>query len=209
MREAVLWAVRVDRPLTDGEAGMLWAALPQARRERLARVRQPALQREPLCAWGLLYLALRKRYGWRDLPPLAYTDRGKPWFPGFPAVCFSLSHTAGAVMAGVATAPIGVDIERIRPVERRLAERLGCAAPEAFFASWVRREARLKCGSTAVLLGPEMPLRAGERYGPVETFPGYAAGAAVLGADLPGEPRLLTQDELLAGVRDLLAGDLR
>ena len=37
MREAVLWAVRVDRPLTDGEAGMLWAALPQARRERLAQ----------------------------------------------------------------------------------------------------------------------------------------------------------------------------
>ena len=196
VRSAALWAARLDRPLTEGESAALRAVLPPERRERLDRVRLPERHREPLCAWLLLRLALREELGWRELPPLAYSDRGKPGFPNYPTVCFSLSHTAGAVLVGVSGTPVGVDIERCRPVERRLLDRLGSGG-EAFFPAWVRREARFKCGTIPALLGPEPPLKPEERYGPAETFPGYAAGAAVLDGPLPGPPRLLSLEELL------------
>ena len=55
-----LLAVRPDRSLTDGEAALLLELLPPERRERLL---WQAEQREPLCAYGLLLLALRRRLG--------------------------------------------------------------------------------------------------------------------------------------------------
>ena len=202
MEGAALWAVRVDRALTEEECAALLPALPPERRERLSRVRRPERRWEPLCAWGLLRLALRERLGWRDLPPLAYTDRGKPWFPNYPTVCFSLSHTAGAVLVGMSEGAIGVDLEQIRPVGPRLLERLGERELGPLLAAWVRREARFKCGTVPTLLGPEPPLEPEERYAPVETFPDYVAGTAVLGGPLPGAPRLLSLEELLElGIR--------
>ena len=195
--ESGLWAARLDRPLTEGEHAALMAELPAHRRERLLRVRRTERHREPLCAWLLLRQALRERLGWRELPPLAWTDRGKPWFPNYPTVCFSLSHTAGVVLVGLAQQPIGVDVERIRPVGPRLLERLGEGELEALFSAWVRREARFKCGTIPSLLGAEPALRPGEQYGPAQTFPDYVAGAAVLGGPLPGAPRLLSLEELL------------
>ena len=203
MEGAALWAVRLDRPLTEEETAALWAALPPHRRERLSRVRHRERHREPLCAWGLLRLALERTLGWRDLPPLACTDRGKPWFPNYPTVFFSLSHTPGAVLVGVADGPIGVDIEAVRPVGPRLLERLGERELGPLLAAWVRREARFKCGTVPTLLGPEPPLEPEERYAPVETFPDYVAGTAVLGGSLPEAPRRLSLKELLeSGVRN-------
>ena len=89
-----LWAVRLDRPLTAEEAAALLELLPPARRERLLRTREAA-RREPLCAYGALVLALREVCGWPWLPALAYAERGKPWFPAFPAVRFSLRPGKG------------------------------------------------------------------------------------------------------------------
>ncbi len=53
-------------------------------------------------------------------PLIARTDLGKPYFPEWPGVHFSISHTAAAAMVGLSDRPVGVDIERIRPVSRRL-----------------------------------------------------------------------------------------
>lgn len=197
---ATLWAARLDRPLTERETAALLAAEPPARLERLARLRRAEQRDQTLCAWLLLRTAAREDLGLRTLPPIARTDRGKPCFPDGSGFSFNLSHTGGAVMAGISDRPIGVDIERIRPPGRHLLERLGPdLTPEEFFARWVRREARAKCGGegVAALLGPEPPRMPGEAWAAVETFPGYAAAAAVLGGPLPGPPRLLTLEELL------------
>lgn len=195
---AALWTAKLERPLTEGEEAVLLAALPPERRKRLPRRRTQ--WREPLCAYGLLRAALRERYGWQELPAMSLTARGKPYFQDFPQVQFSLSHTDGAVLVGLSDQPVGVDIERIRPPGPHLLRRMGeDLSPEAFFQIWVRREARAKCGGEGVsaLLRPEPPLEPGEIYCPVETFPGYAAGAAVRGTDLPGSPRALSLEELL------------
>ena len=201
-----LWAARLERPLTEAESERLTALLPESRRERLLRVKDPARQREPLCAYLLLRLALRETYGWEALPDIALSPGGKPCFPAHPDVYFNLSHTSGAVLVGLSDHPIGLDIERVRPMSPNALRRLAPGVEEsAFFPFWVRREARAKLDGAHMdaLLRAETPLRDGEFYYPLDTFPGYAAGAATDRPESPGPVSLYTLDEL---IREMVAG---
>ena len=194
-----LWAARLERPLTEREAAAMLALLPPERRQRLERLRQPEKRREPLCAYLLLRLALREAFGWRDLPPIALSAMGKPYFPASPEVHFNLSHTAGAVLVALSDRPVGADIERIRPVSQRAMRRLADVATErAFFESWVRREARAKRGGAGVgtMLSAEEPLQPGEQFYLLDTFPGYVAGAATRGGGPPNPVRRYALDEI-------------
>jgi 4'-phosphopantetheinyl transferase len=195
-----LWAARLTRPLTDREEETLLGLLPQERRTRLARVSVPERRSEALCAYAILRHALWEQYRWRELPELAHTSLGKPYFPAFPTVQFNLSHTAGAVLVGLSDEPVGVDIEKLRPVSQRSMERLaGVSTERAFFQSWVRREARAKRtgGGIGTLLGGETQLLPGEQFWYLDTFPGYVAGAASRGGSRPGRVRCYTLDEML------------
>ena len=73
-----------------------------------------------LCAYGLLLALLRKRCGWQGFPAVARNAEDKPFFPAYPGVCFSISHTEGAAAAAVAETSIGVDIQRIQAQTTRM-----------------------------------------------------------------------------------------
>lgn len=192
-----IWALRLDRPLTEGETAVLLALLPPERRARALRTQAAEKRREPLCAYGLLLRALRARYGWNSLPDMAYGPLGKPFFPGYPTAHFNLSHTAGAVLAGVADGPLGVDIERIRPVREETMWRLAGTSDEgAFFAAWVRREALVKLTGGGVGAGRAQVFPPEARFTPLKVFPGYAAGAAVWSGLAVGAVRTLELDAL-------------
>ncbi len=194
-----LWAVRWERDLTDRESESLTRLLPPERRERLSKA-PPA---EVLCAYGLLRLALRVRCGWTDLPRIERSAHGKPFFPDCPEVRFSLSHTLGAALAGLADGPIGVDIQRIRPLRSSAMERIcGVSSPDAFFPAWVRRESRSKRTGLGIssMLRQEPPLEDGERYCALDLFPGYDAGVSFGGGEAPGPVRICTLEELLEGI---------
>ena len=127
-----LWCLRWTRPLTDTEKERLAALLPPRRRERKA-------DEEALCAYGLLRFAL----GEKALPAIALEERGKPYFPDRPDLHFSLSHTEGAAMVGLSSAPIGVDIEKVRPLGPRVRGKLGAnLSDEEAFRRWTALEAR-------------------------------------------------------------------
>ena len=113
-----VWLARMERPLTEQEYGDMMALLPDARRERLEKLPKEKHQ-EVLCAYLLLRMALWEQRGWRDLPRIGVDELGKPFFPDHPDTHFSLSHTAGAAAAALADTPVGVDIERVRPVSVR------------------------------------------------------------------------------------------
>ena len=192
-----LWAARLERPLTDREAAEMLRLLPEERRQRLERLKQPEKRREPLCSYLFLRRALWERYRWRDLPEIRRSSFGKPYFPEHPEIHFNLSHTAGAVLVALSDRPVGVDIERIRPVSQRAMRRLADVATErAFFQSWVRREALAKCSGTGVgtMLSAEEPLQPGEQFYLLDTFPGYAAGVATRGGGPPGPIRRYALD---------------
>jgi len=182
-----IWALRLCRPLTEDETKRLTALLPPARRKRLERQQVRAKREETLCAYGLLRYALREQFGWDEIPSVYLTEKGCPLFSDFPHLFFSISHTEGAVLAAVAERPVGVDIERIRPVGQRMLELTEADTPEAFFRSWVRREARGK--RTGEGIGPMMrrePPFAEEEYcHALAVFSGYVACAATEDAQLP------------------------
>ena len=195
-----LWAARLERPLTERETAAMLRLLPLERRERLEHLRDLEKMREPLCAYLMLYLALRQEYGWKKLPDMAHSDRGKPWFPDHPEVHFNLSHTSGAVLVGLSDQPIGVDIEKLRPVSQRAMQRIANASTEQeFFRSWVRREARTKRSGDGIstMARSETPLQYGEYYYELGTFPGYVAGVATRSREVPGRVRKYSLDEML------------
>ena len=195
-----LWAARIERALTEREERTMLLLLPESRRLRLERVQLADKRRDVLCAYAILHLALREKYGWRGIPEMERSSMGKPSFPEFPTVHFNLSHTGGAVLVGVSDEPIGVDIEKIRPVSVRSMQRLaGVASEKAFFQSWVRREARAKRAGTGVgtLNQGESPLQYGEYFYFLDTFEGYVAGMATRSEDPPGKIRKYFLDELL------------
>ena len=127
-----VWLARMERPLTEQEYGDMMALLPDARRERLEKLPKEKHQ-EVLCAYLLLRMALWEQRGWRDLPRIEVDELGKPFFPDHPDTHFSLSHTAGAAAAVLADTPVGVDIERVRPVSVRAMERIAGVRTEAAF----------------------------------------------------------------------------
>lgn len=195
-----LWVCLLTRPLKDQEADELLRLLPPARRERLLQVKVRERRREPLCAYALLRHALREQYGWDALPEVLLSSSGKPFFPAFPEIQFNLSHTKGAVMTGLSDQPLGVDIEKVRPVGEGAMRRLSGVTTECdFFQRWVRMEARAKrsgAGVSAMMRG-EAPLETGEYYYNLDTFDGYAAGLSTLSGERPGELRRLLMDEIL------------
>lgn len=91
-----------------------------------------------------------------DTLVIGRADNGKPYLPGYTDFHFNLSHTVGAVTLAVSDNPVGVDMERIRPINRRLAERFFTeheqryilsaeqTADRLFFEVWTRKEAFLK-----------------------------------------------------------------
>lgn len=173
-----LFAAKLDRPLTDQETETFMRILPPERRERLLRVPKEELRAEPLCAYAILYMATRTLFHWKKLPPMRYNRYGKPEFDGYPDVQFNISHTRQAVLIGLHNEPIGVDIERIRPVSERSMQRIaGTTSRQAFFESWVRRESRSKWSGTGIssIREEENNSRRDERIIYLDTFPEYVA----------------------------------
>ncbi len=75
-------------------------------------------------------------------------------------VCWSLSHKRDYVAGVVSEVPAGIDLEKIKPVSRRLFERVVCEAERgsfesddpdvAFFRTFTAKEAVLKCIGTGL-----------------------------------------------------------
>lgn len=117
-------------------------------------------------AYGLLAELLAAEYGLPGLPELERQAGGKPFFPQRPDLHFNLSHSGGLALCGVGTAPLGVDIEAIRPRRAGLAryicspeeyawyEELG-GDWESLYTIWTLKEARVKCTGEGLRQRPE------------------------------------------------------
>lgn len=173
-----LFAVKLDRQLTAEETDAFLRIMPEDRRERLMQVSREELRDEPLCAYAVLYMATRALCGWKQMPEMCYNKYGKPEFRDHPEVQFNISHTRRAVLVGLHDEPLGVDIEKLRPINESTMERIaGTTSRQEFFESWVRREARVKWSGTGISAIRESNngAREGERIVYLDTFPDYFA----------------------------------
>ncbi|MEU2283774.1 4'-phosphopantetheinyl transferase superfamily protein [Streptomyces sp. NPDC013178] len=210
--------------------------LDEAERRRADAFRRPADRALYVAA----HIALRRLLGARLGTPakdvaFARADcprcggpHGRPVLagggPGAPH--FSLSHSRGAVLVGVAPAPVGVDVERVPRPERvalcrsalhpgeqeELARRAPPERPAAFARLWARKEAYLKGtgegvgGWTSDVYlgdgGPGAPPRPdGWSVLDVPCGPGHAAAVAVRGPVLETVVRRLPPEWVLSDGR--------
>ena len=154
------------------EDGLYRAALeavdPQ-RREKTLRLRPAADRRLSLGAGLLVQKALRDcGMEARDLR-FCCGENGKPRLLGAENFHFNLSHAGDYAMAAVSGAELGCDIEKIGPVDLKVARRFFCpeeylsiaALPQAaqadlFFRYWTLKESFVK----AIGRGLSLPLNA-------------------------------------------------
>ena len=111
---------------------------------------------ERALAYHLLALALKREFQLSPLPEIGRESGGKPFFPEYPGICFNLSHSRGAAVCALHDKPVGVDVEKLRPAPRRLAQGM---EDEAFFRLWTAKEATIKRQGqgVAALLRPFEP----------------------------------------------------
>lgn len=107
-------------------------------------------------AYGLLAKLLAAEYGLPQLPELARQEGDKPFFPQHPDLHFNVSHSGGLSLCGAGFAPLGVDIEEVRPRRSGLARYICSPAEyawyeelggdwESLYTIWTLKEARIKC----------------------------------------------------------------
>ena len=98
--------------------------MPEARRERTLAYRHEGQRRQSAGAWLLLRRACREVWGMDDVPEVRVGEHGKPYFPARPDLHFNLSHCPVAAACVVGNRPVGIDIERVRPLRESLARRV-------------------------------------------------------------------------------------
>lgn len=100
---------------------------------------------------------------------LEYSQHGKPGLPGHP-LHFNLSHSADLLCLAFHHAPVGIDVQELRPrtVSERLAERIMCPkqlkkwqqrgkSPEEFFTCWCIAEALVKHAASTIWQAKDYP----------------------------------------------------
>lgn len=169
MADTELWLV--DLTMSAAALEALEAATPRLADDllqRLAAMGDAGLRRERRLAHIALRLLLERRLG-PGVRRVAFATNasGKPSLPGAgPEASFSLAHTRGVALIGLGPAPLGVDIERARPVRMTAARRapieaeavaLAGGAPLAdtgadarFLGAWARLEAAAKAQGRGV-----------------------------------------------------------
>jgi 4'-phosphopantetheinyl transferase len=158
-------------------SGFDLSALDESERVRAARFRRDEDRDRFLAAHVLLRELLGARLGLapadvefvREPCPHCGGPHGRPAVGEPSPVQFSLSHSGRLVLAAIAPAQVGVDVERVpsgdtrSAVERLIHEReraelaaVPCSERDALFARlWVRKEAYLKGVGTGIAVGLE------------------------------------------------------
>jgi 4'-phosphopantetheinyl transferase len=158
-----------EAPLTlaDTDVKGLEENLPEHERVYADEFRFPGARRQYLISRGRLRELLSRYLGQRARDIRLVTEgEGKPVIEGDRSLDFNLSHSGDLVLYAVAAGiPVGVDVEKLRPMPRALElarrflsaeeyQELAATTPEQvsqqFFTMWVRREAYAKARGTSV-----------------------------------------------------------
>lgn len=117
---------------------------------------KPSNKAEQSIVTRILLARLVKEESGKDVLSLIEFDENKrPHILGEPDLHISISHSDRLVAAAFSSKPIGIDIEKIKPISSRLAEKALNPLEldfiktdrQAFFKIWTAREALIKTGA--------------------------------------------------------------
>ena len=156
-----LYIAKLDR-LYDGEVfAQSFATLPEYRQRKILALANINAKVQSMGVWLLLCKALAD-VGITEIGEISLGEYGKPSLKNAPF--FSLAHTDKAAVCAVSDSDVGVDCERIKKPDMRVAKRFfteselayvnGGDVPERFFAVWTAKESYVKANG----MGLSMPL---------------------------------------------------
>ncbi len=192
---ALLIAVSTAYPVDEG-------LLSPGRRAKLAILKTEADRCRCRSAGAALDAALRT-VGLREQDAsIAYGEHGKPYLAEHPQWHFSLSHSGEWAVCVLSDAPVGVDVEQLRPIEAAALAKRWLPASQAetvknspiaeqterFFWQWTRRESLLKAQGVG-LSGLSSASEAGYRFREY-SLEGYALTVCTAG-ELPEALQLI------------------
>ena len=102
-------------------------------------------------AWNFVFKALKSIYGDNIDLTVKNGEKGKPYFKAYPEFHFNISHTENVIAVAFSKKDVGVDIEKLRSVNPKIArkfftedERAFVKNDKDFFYVWTRKEAYIK-----------------------------------------------------------------
>lgn len=136
------------------------ALADDARRGKIQKLSVREKRSQSLAAGVIVPLAL-KRLGYNGGVEIGYGEHGKPLLTQPEGLFFNISHSGGWTVAAFSDCEVGADIQQIKPIDMRLAdryfapeERQVLAQPECaqdlFFRLWTVKESYLKALGTGL-----------------------------------------------------------
>ena len=215
------------RPLNDERLfNVLFEAASEQRREKIVRLRRHEDRLRSLGVEALLLYALKEAGVFATAPVYAYGKNGKPCLQEADGFFFNASHDGDYVMIVVSDAEVGCDIERIEPVNPRLAAHVltptehaayeACDPPERdalFFRYWVAKESCMKAlgeglaadpASFEIEFGRAIRVKRNGVYTPLALcegeFPGYRYAACREGRMPDARARIIHLESIAGGI---------
>lgn len=135
--------------------------LPEWRREKIDKSSMFDDKLRSLGASLVLDYALKKEGIHLAECDIEYGKNGKPYIMGNVSLYFNISHSGTKVAVGIHNSEVGIDIQKIRPVNMRLVDRFFTGGEDEyinfnmqkFHEVWCLKESYLKCIGTGLTIG--------------------------------------------------------
>lgn len=147
----------VDESKYEGNEREFIDGLYRQRREKVEKLKFASHRYVSILAGYMLQELVENELGIKkDELNIIYGKNGKPSIEGYPDFHFNLSHSGKCVALAYGECCVGVDVEEIRRVEKRVAQRCYSSeeneyvytdeklSPERFFEIWTMKESYLK-----------------------------------------------------------------
>lgn len=105
-------------------------------------------------AYDFLKKTLKEKFN-ISMPKIKKGEHGKPYFEKS-GICFNISHTNGLQVIAISDSEVGVDVEKIKSVNLKIASRFTKEEHDyvtdlwRFFEVWTKKEAYLKYKGTGI-----------------------------------------------------------
>lgn len=156
-----LFAIKNSRFYDDEKFGKYLAVTGGERRAKIGKLTEREKKNQSLAAGAILPLALREA-GYYGGFEIGYGENGKPYFIQPKGLFFNISHSGEWTVIALSDGEVGCDIQKIGPVDMRVAERYftpeesealaeaGNGARDLFFRIWTVKESYLKALGTGL-----------------------------------------------------------
>lgn len=156
-----LFAIKNSRFYDDEKFGKYLAVTGGERRAKIGKLTEREKKNQSLAAGAILPLALREA-GYYGGFEIGYGGNGKPYFIQPKGLFFNISHSGEWTVIALSDGEVGCDIQKIGPVDMRVAERYftpeesealaeaGDGARDLFFRIWTVKESYLKALGTGL-----------------------------------------------------------